>query len=133
MSAIESACVIDDDEIFVYWATKMIREVDLCKNTIVYQNGQDAIEGLKKITEKGEKLPDIIFLDLNMPIKDGWGFLADFISIPNLNTKEILVYIVSSSIAQEDLEKAKQYDIVHNYILKPITIEYLKEIKASYG
>lgn len=130
---IPSTCFIDDDEIFLFWATKMMRELKADENILVYQDGQQAIEGLKALTEKGEKLPDIIFLDINMPVMDGWDFLVDFIQMPNLNTEKVLVYIVTSSIAQEDLEKAKQFKIVHNYILKPITIEDFKTIFKSYA
>lgn len=130
---IPSTCFIDDDEIFLFWATKMMRELKADENILVYQDGQQAIEGLKALTEKGEKLPDIIFLDINMPVMNGWDFLVDFIQMPNLNTEKVLVYIVTSSIAQEDLEKAKQFKIVHNYILKPITIEDFKTIFKSYA
>ena len=131
MKQIGTVCLIDDDEIYLYWASKMLNEIEFSKEILAFKNGQDAIEGLRALTEKGEKLPEVIFLDINMPIMNGWDFLQDFLRIPNHNTENILVYIVSSSVDQKDLELAKKFDIVHNYILKPLSTEELKKIKDT--
>ncbi len=133
MKKVNTACVIDDDEIFLYWASKMLNEIDFSEHILVYKNGKEAIEGLKDLNQKGKRLPDVIFLDINMPIMNGWDFLQDFLKIPNNNPEGVLVYIVSSSIDQQDLEQAKQFDIVHNYILKPLSTEDLVKIKESLG
>ncbi|UJH66082.1 response regulator [Allomuricauda sp. SCSIO 65647] len=131
MKRIKRACVIDDDPIYTYWAKKIMGELKFSESILVFENGYDAIKGLKEITEKGEKLPEVILLDLNMPIMDGWDFLEDFIKLPHHNEDKVYVYIVSSSIAQRDLERAKDFDIVHNYILKPLTIKKLDGILKS--
>ncbi|WP_343488191.1 response regulator [Allomuricauda sp. d1] len=127
---IKTTWVIDDDEIYLFWTTKMIRELELSENILVYHDGQQAIEELKAINTAGEKFPEVILLDINMPIMNGWDFLEEFVKIPHQNDTKVLVYVVSSSIAQEDLERAKQFDVVHNYILKPLTVEQLKEVMA---
>ncbi len=106
-------------------------ELKFSESILVFENGYDAIKGLKEITERGEKLPEVILLDLNMPIMDGWDFLDDFIKLPNHNEDKVYVYIVSSSIAQRDLERAKDFDIIHNYIVKPLTIKKLNDILKS--
>ena len=75
----------------------------------------------KENAQNPDLLPDILFLDLFMPIMDGWQFLEEFLSVkPNL-AKPILIYVVSSSIYPEDISKAKSYSDVFDYIIKPIT------------
>lgn len=105
-----------------------MKEVNFCDAVLVYNNGQEALEGLAELTEKGEVLPCVIFLDLNMPIMNGWEFLDSFTKIPNNNTGDIIVYIISSSIDPRDLEKVKNYKIVNNYLLKPITPKDLEGV-----
>lgn len=131
MKKVATVCMIDDDEIYLYWASKMLNEIDFSHQILSFNNGLDAIEGLKAITERGECLPEVIFLDINMPIMNGWDFLQDFLKIPALNKERVLVYIVSSSVDQKDLERTKEFDIVHNYILKPLSLDELKNIKKT--
>ncbi|MEX0290105.1 MAG: response regulator [Flavobacteriaceae bacterium] len=128
MKKIKSTCIIDDDPIFIYGTKRIMKEVDFSDSILVYENGQEAIEGLTALNETGEALPSVIFLDLNMPIMSGWEFLDQFIKIPNHNIENIVVYIISSSIDPRDLERVKDYRIVSNYILKPITPEDLEGV-----
>ena len=127
MKRIEKACIIDDDPIFIYGTKRLMAEVDFCETVLVFENGQDAIDGFHEITSRGEKLPSVIFLDLNMPIMNGWEFLEDFTRIPNHNREKVIVYIISSSVDPRELERIN-YNVVNNYILKPITKEDLVNI-----
>ncbi len=126
MKKIKTACIIDDDPIFIYGTKRLMEEVDFCETVLVFQNGQDAIDGLHNLTESGEKLPCVIFLDLNMPVMNGWEFLEDFMKIPNHNREKVAIYIISSSVDPRDLERIKNYEVVNNYILKPISKEDLE-------
>ncbi|MCM4171226.1 response regulator [Arenibacter sp. TNZ] len=135
MGKIESSCIIDDDPIAIYGIKKSMKEIDFCDTIIIYNNGQDAIDGLNTMVEEGTALPAIILLDLNMPIMDGWEFLEDFIKIPNSNTEKVTIYIISSSIDPRDILKAKNYSLVSSYILKPIKsndlVKLLSDIRNS--
>lgn len=113
-------CIIDDDPISVFGIQKSMRDIDFCDNVVVYRNGQEALAGLTKMLEAGKKLPSIILLDINMPIMDGWEFLEDFVKIPNSNTEEVTIFIISSSIDPRDFLRAKSFSVVNNYIVKPI-------------
>ncbi|MGB3145956.1 MAG: response regulator, partial [Maribacter sp.] len=73
-------------------------------------------------------LPEVIFLDLNMPIMNGWEFLEEFEKLPNHNLKKAIIYIISSSVDPRDLERFKNYRQVNNYILKPITPNDLEAV-----
>ncbi len=126
MKKIDVACIIDDDEIFIYGAKKLMQLTNFCNGFLIFHNGEEALNYLKPVIENGENAPDLILLDLNMPVMDGWQFLDAFIQIPN--SKKITLYIVTSSIDQRDIERVKQYDIVSNYLIKPITTEQLQDI-----
>ena len=130
MKKIDLACVIDDDPIFVFSAKKIMELADFCKGFIVFHNGKEALNHLTAIISSDEELPDVILLDLNMPVMDGWEFLEEFVKIKS--EKEITIYIVSSSIDPKDINKAKSYDNVSNYIVKPVTIDSLKSVLQSH-
>ncbi|PKA98027.1 response regulator receiver domain-containing protein [Flavobacteriaceae bacterium MAR_2009_75] len=131
MLKISSTCIIDDDPIFVYSTKRIMKDINFSDNIIVYTNGQDAIDGLKEMINNGDKMPPVIFLDLNMPIMNGWDFLKDFIQIPHNNREGVLIYIISSSIDPRDLEQIKRYELVNNYILKPVVREDLHTVLSE--
>ncbi len=121
MKKVNSSCIIDDDPIFVYGTKRIMKQVGFCENIYVFENGLDAITALNKMTDEGRELPKLIFLDLNMPIMNGWDFLEDFLKIPNHNREDVTIYIISSSIDPRDIERVKTYTVVSDYILKPVT------------
>lgn len=127
---IELACIIDDDKIYVNLVKKIIEIKKLSENLLIFKNGLEALEYFKVIlcnmTE--EKLPDIIFLDLNMPVMDGWEFLGEFIKIKNNFDKKITLYVVSSSIDPRDLERARSFNLVTDYLIKPIELKKFEKI-----
>lgn len=87
-------------------------------------------DNLKEKTTDLISKPELIFLDLNMPVMGGWKFLEIFTSEDYLEFNTIKVIILSSTIDPQDLAKAKTYSIVVDFLPKPITIgmlDYLKE------
>ena len=123
-----NVCIIDDDHIFVYGVKRIMRELDFDDELSVYSNGQDALEGISKMLEEKKPLPAIIFLDLNMPIMNGWEFLDDYLKIKDEKTSQTAVYIMSSSVDPRDLVRIKSYKVIKNYILKPVTADDLEGI-----
>lgn len=126
MKKIDLACIIDDDPIFVFGARRIMEMAHFCESFLIFPNGREALDKLKAIIEAGEKTPDMILLDINMPVLDGWGFLDEFIKIPI--DQKIIIYIITSSIDPTDSQKVKHYEEVSNYIIKPITVDKLKSI-----
>ena len=129
MKKIKLACIVDDDPIFVFGIKKMMKLTKFCENFLVFANGQEALDSLTAIINKGGDIPQLILLDLNMPVMDGWEFLEEFTKTNP--PKEITIYILTSSIDPRDLKRAKQFNRVSNYVIKPITIENLESIKNS--
>jgi CheY-like chemotaxis protein len=128
---VELACIIDDDKIYVNLVKKIIEIKKLSENLLIYKNGKEALDYFKNIMETvtdEDKLPDIIFLDLNMPVMDGWEFLNEFIKIKNNLNKKITLYVVSSSIDPRDLERAKSFNLVTDYLIKPIELKKFEKI-----
>lgn len=132
---VELACIIDDDKIYVNLVKKIIEIKKLSKNLLIFKNGMEALDHFKLILENAteEKLPDIIFLDINMPIMDGWEFLNEFIKIKNNFEKKITLYVVSSSIDPRDLERAKSFNLVTDYLIKPIELKKFEKIFDRNG
>lgn len=99
---------------------------NFCSKFLAYGDGKEAIDGLQDLFNDSEEAPDLVLLDLNMPIMDGWQFLDEVVKINPPN--EINIFIVSSSIDPADHEKAMSYDVVNGFIVKPITVKDLNKI-----
>ncbi|WP_222983242.1 response regulator [Flagellimonas meishanensis] len=133
MSKLERACIIDDDPIHQFGMKVLMKKLDFTKEVLVFHDGQEAIDALLDLLNVGDQLPSVIFLDLNMPIKDGWGFLDDFVKIPHHNRERVTIYVVSSSINPSDRERAVQYEMVSNYIVKPVDERQLRKLLEEVG
>jgi len=131
MKKVNSTCIIDDDPIFIYGTKRIMKESNFANEILVYNNGQDAIDGLLEISNQDKELPDIIFLDLNMPLMTGWEFLEAFVKIPMQKREKVVIYIVSSSVDPRDLQKVQDYNIIHKYILKPVSPQDLESVLAN--
>lgn len=131
MKKFDNACIIDDDHIFIYGIKRLMIETNFCEEILVYYNGEDAIKEFKVHEEAGKHLPAIIFLDLNMPIMNGWDFLDAFCKTSASEKNNTVVYIISSSVDPRDLVRIKDYPIVKNYILKPVTAKDLTAIQKE--
>jgi CheY-like chemotaxis protein len=132
MNSDKKLMLIEDDEIFVFITLKIIKKADFDGELKVFCNGKDAIEYLESTAGNEELLPEIIFLDLSMPILDGWGFLDEFLILKPKLKKKITIYIVTSSVSPHDVQRAKNISIVSDFIVKPISkerfIEIIKEL-----
>ena len=118
--------VIDDDDIVLFLHDLMIKESGLSSNPLSFSSGKDGIDYLK--TDYRESDSYLVFLDINMPVMNGWQFLE---LIEELRYS-LTVIIVSSSIDSADYQKAKQYSSVKEYVSKPLTIETCVRINNFY-
>ena len=131
MGIVKRVCLIDDDHIFVYGAKRLMREFDFFEDLTVFSNGQDALYHFEAQSDSPDTLPSVIFLDLNMPVMNGWEFLEAFLNLPGITTHGIAIYIMSSSVDPRDLEKIQSHPYIKNYILKPLTTEDLENLSKE--
>lgn len=120
--------IIDDDEIFQFITKKSFERLERKDELHFFLNGEDALQSIKEFISDGKPLPDLIFLDINMPIMDGWDFLAELEALIDGSEKKPNIYMVSSSIDDKDLVKSKTYSMIKDYIVKPIKDVNIKEI-----
>ncbi|OYX83165.1 MAG: response regulator [Flavobacteriales bacterium 32-34-25] len=114
--------VIDDDPIYQIIMKKIILKSGIFSSNSSFSNGKEAIDSLKKIILKKDKMPNIIL---------GWGFMDEISFLkPQINT-EIQIYISSSSIAIEDKERAKNNPGILGYMCKPVTLDDLIKIATT--
>lgn len=128
MNSIKNLLLIDDDEIFTFMTKRIIEKTNLAEQIKIFENGKQAIDFLKSVADSPELLPEVIFLDLSMPILDGWGFLEEYIGLKPKFGKKITLYIISSSVSPRDHERAKNYSEVSDFIIKPMTKERFVDI-----
>ena len=119
----KSVCVIDDDPILQKIMSRMIQNFDESLEISSFQDGQNAIDQLAK----KDKLPDLIFLDINMPKMDAWGFLDE---LDKITSEDLPIYILTSSIDQRDIDKADSISRVKKYLIKPMKKQELHDICA---
>jgi CheY-like chemotaxis protein len=128
MTALKQLSLVDDDEVFVFLTTRLLEKYKLVDLIKIFDNGYDAIVFIKENIENINALPDVILLDLSMPIMDGWQFLDEFVKINTKIGKKITIYICSSSISPDDINRAKSINAVSDFIIKPMTKEKLVEM-----
>ena len=123
--------VIDDDAIYQIIITKIIQKTALFSTISSFRDGKEGIIALINTIENKESLPDIILLDINMPVMDGWEFMQEMGMLQSLKKENISVYIASSSIAIEDRNKSKKYPAILGYLSKPISINDIELIASN--
>ena len=112
--------IVDDDKLYTLLLTKTLNKLEASRQISTYNNGQAAIEALKAIVAANEALPELIFLDINMSIMDGWEFMEEYKLLKADKDMSTIIYVASSSISNDDIAKAKSDKEIHDYIIKPI-------------
>jgi len=130
---IELVCIIDDDAIYVNLVSKIIELKKLSKEILVFNNGKEAFDFFEERTTNNmmQEIPELILLDLNMPIMDGWEFLQEFTKLRPKIARPIELYVVSSSINPTDMERARAIQEVSDYIVKPIQLNDFDKIFSN--
>lgn len=130
MKNIKHICLIEDDHVQVFLMKKYIEKTGLVEHVSAFHNGKVAYDTLKAVIDNGEALPELIFLDINMPVWDGWEFMKEVIKLPVMDA--VTIYILTSSLSPDDFEMAEKYGLKHKYLKKPLSFGELKNILESY-
>lgn len=129
---------VDDDPITLMLCKMVISKSGFAKEIITAQNGEEALNyfddlKLNNLGAEIKRYPELIMLDLNMPVMGGWEFLDHFSENGYTSVfNDCKVIVLSSTIDPDDIEKSKAYPMVLNFLSKPITKEMLENLKNSF-
>ncbi|PQB06828.1 response regulator [Polaribacter filamentus] len=124
--------IIDDDRVYHFILSSIINKNKLADSILSFMDGEEAIQYLTNNKTENEKIPDIVFLDMNMPIMDGWLFLEEYERIKKDITKKTVIFMISSSVDPLDIERAGNIIEITDYIVKPIKLSEVKKIFKKY-
>lgn len=130
-TSIKCVLFIDDDKATNFINKFIAQRSNYFENIIVASSAEEGLEYLKLAKSGNYHIPEIIFLDINMPAMNGWDFLNNFkLNATNIEN-DIKIYMLSSSSRQKDINKAKEYDIVKGFLTKPLTSESLQKLISN--
>lgn len=121
----KNVLLVDDDNIFNFINTQMLRQAGIASEIHTAMNGKQAIDYLNTCSEETSPFPDVILLDLNMPIMDGFGFLEAFKFLGIPEKEHVNIIVLSSSENPSDIHKAKDMGATQ-YLTKPLSTESLR-------
>ncbi|AUC81471.1 response regulator [Lacinutrix sp. Bg11-31] len=120
--------IIDDDKIYQFTLTRIINKHKFAREILSFLDGELALDFLSDNISTLGNIPDLIFLDSNMPIMDGWQFIEEYAILETQIKKKIKIFMVSSSVDPIDIERANKINQISDYIIKPITLDEVKRV-----
>lgn len=128
--------ILDDDKIYQFTLTRVINDTKQAERIITFSDGEKAIQYLTDNKATNENIPDVIFLDVKMPVMDGWQFIEEYASIKTEIKKKVVIFMWSSSVNPIDIERASKINEISKYIIKPMKLEEIKrffdDFESSY-
>jgi len=124
--------VIDDNEIDLYLAQMFIEEASFAEEISLFNSPLKALELLKCLENKPEQLPQFIFLDIRMPVMDGFEFLTEYDKFPDSIKLNCIVIMLSSSLDPNDQRKIENNSLVKQFLSKPLSEETLGRLKKEF-
>lgn len=122
---------IDDDTVFQFTAKILLKKKFNLTNILLFNNGKEAFDYIETNKSNQNILPEIVFVDINMPVMNGWEFIERITPYSNSLLKGIEVYLVSSSIDQRDINKSKEYELIKEFISKPLSMSTFEKLLAN--
>ena len=124
---------MDDSAADNFFHRRVITKAGVAEEIIIRENGQLAIDYLTTPQDDGTfPRPELIFLDINMPVMNGWAFLAAYEQLPEEQRAHIVITMLTTSASPTDRERAQQTDTLMGFEEKPLTVEKVLEIVEQY-
>jgi CheY-like chemotaxis protein len=129
MANYKNVLLVEDDPITIMVCDRIITMSSFADKVTSCENGKYAIDYLKGLLAGSQSIPEIIFLDINMPVMNGWDFLEELELIKSSFQKLPHIYILSSTVDPEDYKRAKAFPAVIDFISKPLSKQFLDGIR----
>ncbi len=123
--------LVDDNEIDNMINQKMLESANFADQFYVYTSGQSALDFLENLVKQDsarELLPDMILLDINMPLIDGFQFLDKYAELNTSVKPDVDVFMLTTSINPSDKERADENKLITKFLIKPLTAEQLESL-----
>lgn len=121
--------LLDDNDATNYIHKRYIKESERTKNCIAFQNGSTLLD---YFNSEQAIIPDLLFVDINMPEMDVWEFLNEFEKIKNKRLSDIIIILLSTVLSPADEELAKNSSLISAIHIKPLSVEVINNIISSY-
>jgi CheY-like chemotaxis protein len=130
---INNILLIDDNEMDNFIAQRLLIKNNVTQNVMIKSSGEEALSYLDELKNTSQPFPDIILLDINMPVMDGFEFLKIYSHYPHKLIDKSCVIVLSSSSDQKDIHKAKRFRLVKDYFIKPFTSDKVEKLSKHYS
>ncbi len=131
MATFSKVLLIDEDATNNLIFKKLATSTKLTDNLVTCISAMDALNYLNDCVKTNDMLPEVVFLDLKMPVMSGWEFLDEYQKIKASFGAQVRIFILSTSNNPDDFKRAKTYPDVEEYLVKPLSIKILKDIIAA--
>jgi len=128
---VDKTVLIDDSDIDLFIQRRFLEVYNFSNQLLQYKSAEEALNWLRKLN--GEPAPDVIFLDLNMPEVDGFGFLKDFNNLPEKITNKSKIVVLTSSNSSKDRDLVFENKNVIQFITKPLKQTDIEELRRLVG
>ena len=131
MQKLDCIILVDDDGVTNYVHESIIEDANVAKDVLIAENGQDALALVKEQAAQPNQCPNLIFLDINMPVMNGFEFLEAYQQLEEELNQPVIIVMLTSSLNPKDVERAHQAGVT-DFVDKPLTREKLREILDKY-
>ena len=133
MSKLNCIMLVEDDDSVNFYNEFLLQDLEVVENIVIRENGEEALRYLEScVQDSSMPVPELIFLDINMPVMNGFEFLEKYDNHPLKETIKALVVMLTTSLHPNDLERANAFACVSEYVYKPLMEERIEEILSKY-
>ncbi|MGB1241649.1 MAG: response regulator [Chitinophagales bacterium] len=129
MSKLNTILLVDDNEMTNFMHRIIIEKMGCTDKLVIVENGEEA---LAYLTNPQNTTPDLIFLDINMPVMNGWEFLEEYQYLNEGKKAKIVLFMLSTSMSPSDKKRADENEVIRGYINKPLSENKVKTIIKQY-
>ena len=132
MKKLQSVLLVDDDDTVNFFNEFLLNQLEVSEEIVIRENGEQALSYLSDLHGEEREFPDLIFLDINMPVMDGFEFLEAYQEARMQDKTNALIVMLTTSLHPKDVARAETYPFISEYVYKPLTQEKVQQIVGKY-